>query len=119
MRRLVYTQEKQTGKKLALLPQVATAEALVIRDGEGSSKITTLPDDALGASEFDIANRSYVQQKLAEMPGDLVYKGAWDASTNTPALSPAVPEESGDYYKVSVFRCVEWHEVGYRGLDYF
>ena len=94
---------KANGEEVGIVAtSIATAEALVIRDGEGSSKITTLPDDALGASEFDIANRSYVQQKLAEMPGDLVYKGAWDASTNTPALSPAVPEESGDYYKVSV-----------------
>ena len=47
------------------------------------------------------ASKQYVDQQIASIPAGLVFKGNWDANTNTPALASGVGTV-GNYYVVSV-----------------
>lgn len=55
--------------------------------------------DARAASQK--ATKSYVDTRVSGIVGGMVYAGAWNASTNTPALVSAVGTK-GNYYTVSV-----------------
>ena len=54
--------------------------------------------DARAASQK--ATKSYVDARVSGVVGGMVYAGAWNASTNTPALVSAVGTK-GNYYTVS------------------
>ena len=83
-------------------------DTLVQRDNDGGAQIET----PVEGSPLDIANRGYVQNKIAEIPKSLQYIGPWDASLNTPELDEGAPEKTGNYYIVNVDGLqfgIDWH----------
>lgn len=61
----------------------------------------TAPTAAPGTNTTQVATTAFTTAAIAAIPQAMIYKGAWNASTNTPTLAGGVGS-NGDEYRVSV-----------------
>jgi hypothetical protein len=89
----------------ALTGNASTATALTIADTVVTGKVlTNLPtptSSAIADTDTILAAMAKLQGQISGIPQGLVYKGTWNASTNTPTLASGVGV-TGEFYIVSV-----------------
>lgn len=72
-----------------------------------ASEIKYTPTGDLVATNVQAAVDE-LEQQILSLPEPIVYRGTWDASTNTPTLSNADVDVTGDLYQVNVAGTVDF-----------
>lgn len=89
--------------------QVKTLLALAVADVSGAAPTANptftgtpaAPTAAPGTNTTQLSTTAFVQAAIAALTGGLIYKGLWNASTNSPTITSGVGT-LGWFYKVSV-----------------
>ena len=80
---------------------IATTIADTTVTGKVLTNLPTATSQVIADSDTILEALSYLQGQITGIPQGLVYKGTWDASTNTPTLASGTGV-TGEFYIVSV-----------------
>ena len=80
---------------------IATTIADTTVTGKVLTNLPTPTSSAISASDTILAAMAKLQGQISGIPAGLVYKGTWNANTNTPTLQSGVGT-TGNFYIVSV-----------------
>ena len=80
---------------------IATTIADTTVTGKVLTNLPTPTSSAISASDTILAAMAKLQGQISGIPSGLVYKGTWNANTNTPTLQSGVGT-TGNFYIVSV-----------------
>lgn len=90
---------------------MATQTALNLKANLASPALTGVPvapTASLNDNSTQVATTAYVDTSIAAIPDPIVYKGTWNATTNTPTLSDSDTGVEGFLYQVSVAGSVDF-----------